>query len=59
MIVADLVLNVRTVVWESESALDCDTLTVAPAHMLQGFQSDLADLRKLVNNVPVSIKILI
>ncbi|XP_068220644.1 sterol regulatory element-binding protein 1 isoform X2 [Palaemon carinicauda] len=52
LIVVDLLLGVRTVVWESESATDCDTLTVAPAHVLRGFQNDLALLRKLVQHLP-------
>ena len=54
LIVVDLLLGVRTVVWEAESATDCDTLTVAPAHVLHGFQNDLALLRKLVQHLPVS-----
>ncbi|XP_066938621.1 sterol regulatory element-binding protein 1 isoform X1 [Macrobrachium rosenbergii] len=52
LIIVDLLLGVRTVVWESESATDCDTLTVAPAHILRGFQNDLALLRKLVQHLP-------
>lgn len=52
LIVVDWLLGVRTVVWEEESATDCDTLTVAPAHVLQGFQHDLALLRKLVQHIP-------
>ncbi|XP_042893981.1 sterol regulatory element-binding protein 1-like isoform X2 [Penaeus japonicus] len=52
LIVVDWLLGVRTVVWEDESTTDCDTLTVAPAHMLQGFQHDLALLRKLVQHIP-------
>lgn len=52
LIVVDLLLGVRTVVWETDSATDCDTLTVAPAHVLHGFQNDLALLRKLVQHLP-------
>ncbi|XP_042210022.1 sterol regulatory element-binding protein 1-like isoform X4 [Homarus americanus] len=52
LIVVDWLLGVRTVVWEGESAADCDTITVAPAHVLQGFQHDLALLRKLVQHIP-------
>ncbi|XP_076057791.1 sterol regulatory element binding protein isoform X2 [Oratosquilla oratoria] len=52
LIVVDWILGVRTNVWEAESAADCDTLTVAPSHTLQGFQSDLASLRKLVQHIP-------
>lgn len=52
LIVVDSLLGVRTVVWEGESITDCDTLTVAPAHVLQGFQHDLALLRKLVQHIP-------
>ncbi|XP_045621713.1 sterol regulatory element-binding protein 1 isoform X2 [Procambarus clarkii] len=52
LIVVDWLLGVRTVVWEGECVADCDTLTVAPAHVLQGFQHDLALLRKLVQHIP-------
>lgn len=52
LIVVDLLLGVRTVVWETESVKDCDTFTVAPAHVLHGFQNDLALLRKLVQHLP-------
>ncbi|KAK7071434.1 Sterol regulatory element-binding protein 2 [Halocaridina rubra] len=52
LIVVDLLLGVRTVVWETESTKDCDTFTVAPAHVLHGFQNDLALLRKLVQHIP-------
>lgn len=54
LIVVDWLLGVRTVAWEGEVARDCDTLTVAPPHVLQGFQHDLALLRKLVHYLPVS-----
>ncbi|XP_050736141.1 sterol regulatory element-binding protein 1-like isoform X1 [Eriocheir sinensis] len=52
LIVVDWLLGVRTVAWEGEVARDCDTLTVAPPHVLQGFQHDLALLRKLVHYLP-------
>ncbi|CAL4175589.1 unnamed protein product, partial [Meganyctiphanes norvegica] len=52
LIVLDWLLGLRTIVWEAESASDCDTLTVAPPDVLQGFQSDLAALRKLVQHLP-------
>lgn len=52
LIVLDWLLGLRTLVWEAESASDCDTLTVAPPDVLQGFQNDLAKLRKLVQHLP-------
>nr|QRN68017.1 sterol-regulatory element-binding protein [Portunus trituberculatus] len=52
LIVVDWLLGVRTVAWEGEVVRDCDTLTVAPPHVLQGFQHDLALLRKLVHYLP-------
>lgn len=56
LLVVDWVLGVRGVLWEgeveAEGGLDCDTVRVAPPHVLQGFRHDLALLRRLLHQCP-------